>query len=127
MHVIDIEGRLGYNWARVKSRDSAIGATPSLDPAISHGRLRNHLDGLPGLPCRAARIRAGWVERIVSYSPERYVDTVTGRLIVVGRIDDVLVMIPYERESRTVTPVTVHATTRQQINLRLKTGRFANE
>ena len=67
------------------------------------------------------------IERIMRYSPERYVDTLTGRLIAVGRIDDVLVMIPYERESRTVTPVTVHATTRQQINLRLKTGRFANE
>jgi len=36
-------------------------------------------------------------------------------------------MIPYEAEARTITPVTVHATTRQQINLRLKTGRFANE
>ena len=67
------------------------------------------------------------IEHIVRYSAERYVDTLTGRLIAVGRIDDVLVMIPYETESETITPVTVHATTRQQINLRLKTGRFANE
>ena len=67
------------------------------------------------------------IEQIVRYSAERYVDTLTGRFIAVGRIDDVLVMIPYETESSTITPVTVHATTRQQINLRLRTGRFANE
>ncbi|MEA3376204.1 MAG: hypothetical protein U9R72_08440 [Chloroflexota bacterium] len=67
------------------------------------------------------------IERIVRYSAERYVNTLTGRLIAVGHIEDVLVMIPYEVESSTITPVTVHATTRQQISLRLKTGRFANE
>ena len=67
------------------------------------------------------------IEQILRYSAERYVDTITGRSIAVGRIDDVLVMIPYDTESKTITPVTVHATTRQQINLRLKTGRFANE
>lgn len=67
------------------------------------------------------------IEQLVRYAAERYVDTLTGRFIAVGRIDDVLVMIPYEIESKTITPVTVHATTRQQINLRLKTGRFANE
>ena len=39
----------------------------------------------------------------------------------------VLVMIPYEAEAKTITPVTVHATTRQQIKLRLKMGRFAIE
>lgn len=67
------------------------------------------------------------IEHIVRYSGERYVDTVTGRLITVGRLDDVLVMIPCETEQGSITPVTIHATTRQQINFRLKTGRFINE
>ena len=38
------------------------------------------------------------IEHTVRYSVERYVDTVTGRLITVGRLDDVLVMIPCETE-----------------------------
>jgi len=75
------------------------------------------------------------IEQIVRYSGERYVDTVTGRLITVGRIDDLLVMIPCDTEQGsimvgdcpTITPVTIHATTRQQINFRLKTRRFINE
>jgi hypothetical protein len=67
------------------------------------------------------------IEHIVRYSGERYVDTVTGRLITVGRLDDVLVIIPCETEQGSITPVTIHATTRQQINFRLKTGRFINE
>ena len=67
------------------------------------------------------------IEHIVRYSGERYVDTVTGRLITVGRLDDVLVMIPCETEQGSIMPVTIHATTRQQINFRLKTGRFINE
>ncbi|PIU91618.1 MAG: hypothetical protein COW33_05945 [Anaerolineae bacterium CG17_big_fil_post_rev_8_21_14_2_50_57_27] len=67
------------------------------------------------------------IEQIVRYSGERYVDTVTGRLIAVGRIDDLLVMIPCDTERGSITPVTIHATTRQQINFRLKTRRFINE
>ncbi|MBU4225989.1 MAG: hypothetical protein KKC71_09235 [Chloroflexi bacterium] len=67
------------------------------------------------------------IEQIVRYSGERYVDTVTGRLITVGRIDDLLVMIPCDTEQGSITPVTIHATTRQQINFRLKTRRFINE
>ena len=67
------------------------------------------------------------IEQIVRYSAERYVDNFSGRLIAVGDVEGTLVMIPYEVESKTITPVTVHATTRQQINLRLKTGRFTHE
>ena len=67
------------------------------------------------------------VEHIVRHSGERYSDTVTGRLIAVGRIDDLLVMIPCDTGRGSITPVTIHATTRQQINFRLKTGRFINE
>jgi len=40
------------------------------------------------------------IEHIVRYSGERYFDTVTGRLITVGRIDDLLV-------TKRVTPSTV--------------------
>ena len=67
------------------------------------------------------------IEQIVRYSSERYVDTVTGSLIAVGRIDDLLVMIPCDTEQGSITPVTIHVTTRQQINFRLKTRRFINE
>ena len=67
------------------------------------------------------------IERIVRHSGERYFDLATRRLVVVGRHDDTLVLVPYEREGDRITPVTVHATTRQQINFRLRTGRYRNE
>ncbi|MBC8262728.1 MAG: hypothetical protein H8E47_01205 [Anaerolineales bacterium] len=67
------------------------------------------------------------IEHIVRYSGERYFDTVTGRLIVVGHMDDLLVIIPCHTDQGSITPVTIHATTRQQINFRLKTERFINE
>ncbi|MBN1102225.1 MAG: hypothetical protein JXL84_02300 [Deltaproteobacteria bacterium] len=67
------------------------------------------------------------VEQILRYSSERYVDTVTGRLVAIGRHVKLLVMIPYERKGSTLTPVTIHATNRQQINSRLKSGRLRNE
>ena len=67
------------------------------------------------------------VKEILRYSSERYVDTVTGRLVAIGRHVELLVMIPYEREGHTLTPVTIHATNRQQINSRLKSGRLKNE
>ena len=67
------------------------------------------------------------VEHILRYSSERYVDTATGRLVAVGRHVNLLVMIPYERKGRTLTPVTIHATSRQQINSRIKSERFKNE
>jgi len=64
------------------------------------------------------------VEYIVRYSTERYMDTATGRLVAVGRHDQCLVMVPYEREGNVLTPVTIHVTTRQQVNSRAKSGRF---
>jgi hypothetical protein len=67
------------------------------------------------------------VEQILRYSSERYVDTVTGRLVAIGRHEKLLVMVPYEDKSGTVTPVTIHATSRQQINSRVKSGRLKNE
>jgi len=67
------------------------------------------------------------IEKILRYSGERYFDTVTNRLIAVGRHDERLIMIPYEKESDIIKPVTVHAVTRQQIKFRIKTGRFVNE
>jgi uncharacterized protein YuzE len=62
------------------------------------------------------------LERIIRYSSERYFDTETGRAVVVGRHNKQLVMIPYEVDNDTITPVTVHATCRQQIRFRLRTG-----
>ena len=64
------------------------------------------------------------IEQIVLFSEERYFDTATLRMIAVGRHTGLLVMVTYEEEGETVTPVTIHSTTRQQVNLRVKTGRF---
>jgi len=65
------------------------------------------------------------IEEIIRYSDERYLDTSTNRKVVVGRHDKTLVLIPYEiSENNTVTPVTIHATTRQQINYRVKSRRY---
>jgi hypothetical protein len=60
----------------------------------------------------------------VRFSEERYFDTATQRMVAVGRHGNRLIMIPYEQEGETVTPITIHATARQQINFRLRTGRF---
>jgi len=67
------------------------------------------------------------IGHIVQYSTERYYDITTQRLVVVGRHDKMLVLVPCEYEGDKVTPVTIHATTRQQINFRLKIGRFRSE
>ena len=67
------------------------------------------------------------LEHIIRHSSERYFDTETRRHVVVGRHIDQLVMIPFETHQEVVTPITVHAITRQQIRFRLNTGRFTNE
>lgn len=64
------------------------------------------------------------LEEIIRYSGEKYIDDATGRLIVVGKHGKDLVMIPYEEDESSITPVTVHATTRQQISYRIKSGRL---
>ncbi len=64
------------------------------------------------------------IESILRYSDERYFDNVTQRRIIIGRHDRLLVMIPYEQSGGKMNPITIHATTRQQINFRLKTGRL---
>jgi hypothetical protein len=64
------------------------------------------------------------LENILRHSEERYLDTTTQRVIAVGKHDQRLVIIPYELHGNDIIPVTIHATTRQQINFRLKTGRF---
>ena len=67
------------------------------------------------------------IKHIVRYSTERYYDVATQRLVAVGRHDKMLVLVPYEHQGDKITPVTIHVTTRQQINFRLKTGRFRSE
>jgi hypothetical protein len=67
------------------------------------------------------------IEQVVKHSSERYFDTETRRLVIVGRVGDGLAVIPCDTTQDTITPVTIHVTTRQQINFRLKTGRFVNE
>lgn len=68
------------------------------------------------------------IEEILRYSTERYYDTSTDRLVVIGQDGRMMIMIPYEKQDLdSVTPITVHATTRQQISYRLKSGRFQHE
>lgn len=64
------------------------------------------------------------VAHIVRFSSERYLDRAENRRIVVGRHGEELVVIPVEIDGEVITPVTIHKTTRQQINARLKSGRF---
>lgn len=67
------------------------------------------------------------IERIVRYAQERYFDTETGRRIVIGEHNQHLVMIAYEENNASITPITIHATSRQQVKFRIKTGRFSYE
>jgi hypothetical protein len=67
------------------------------------------------------------IEDILRYSKERYVDSESYRFVVIGDHEQKLVMIPYEEDETTITPITIHATTRQQIKFRLTTGRFTHE
>jgi len=67
------------------------------------------------------------VEKILRFGEERYLDTVTGRTVVVGKHGGLLVMIPYDMVGSDIVPVAVHATTRQQVNFRVKAGRFRHE
>jgi hypothetical protein len=64
------------------------------------------------------------IEEILRYSSERYFDSATQRMVVVGKHDSRLVVIPYDKDDDTIVPVTIHAITRQQIGVRLKSGRF---
>ena len=67
------------------------------------------------------------IENIIRYSQERYIDSETYRFVVIGEHGNKWVMIPYEETETTVAPVTIHATTRQQVKFRLTTGRFVYE
>ena len=67
---------------------------------------------------------AAEVEEIIRHSAERYTDTDSGRTVIVGRHDELLVLIPIETDGSTIVPITVHTTTRQQIRFRLQSGRF---
>lgn len=67
------------------------------------------------------------IEDIVRYSQERYFDVETQRRIVVGNHAGHWVIIPCEETETAITPVTIHATTRQQIKFRLNTGRLIYE
>jgi hypothetical protein len=64
------------------------------------------------------------IEEILRYSSERYFDNATHRMVVVGKHDSRLVIIPYDKDDDAIVPVTIHAITRQQIRFRLKSGRF---
>ena len=64
------------------------------------------------------------IEQIVRFSSERYFDTDTRRMVAIGRHGRWLVLVPYDQDEQTITPVTIHATTRQQLTLRLRRGRL---
>jgi len=67
------------------------------------------------------------IEHILRYSTERYFDTETHRLIAVGEQGNKLVMVSYDESETEIIPITIHATTRQQIKFRLTTGRLTYE
>ena len=67
------------------------------------------------------------IEDVVRYSTERYIDNVTGRLVAVGSHGRHLIMVPYEVDQGVMHPVTVHATTRGQVEARVRSGRFSYE
>jgi hypothetical protein len=67
------------------------------------------------------------LERILRFSPERYIDHASGRRLVVGSHGSRLVTIPYDLSEERMVPITVHRTSRQQINARLKSGRYTHE
>ncbi|MBI4515204.1 MAG: hypothetical protein HY699_05235 [Deltaproteobacteria bacterium] len=74
-----------------------------------------------------ARVRGfdlAGIEEIVRFSDERYFDTASQRRVAIGKHGRRLVMIPYEQAGDTLTPITIHATTRQQTNLRVRVGRY---
>ncbi|MBW2740214.1 MAG: hypothetical protein JRE64_15525 [Deltaproteobacteria bacterium] len=58
---------------------------------------------------------------------KRYPDNFFNLVVAIDRHEKLLVMIPYEQKGRSLKPVTIHATSRQQINPRIKSGRFKNE
>jgi len=64
------------------------------------------------------------LEGILRSASERYTDVATGRRVAIGKHGNTLVAIPYDLDKDAVIPVTVHATSRQQITYRLKSGRF---
>ncbi|MCI5131717.1 MAG: hypothetical protein D3904_09365 [Candidatus Electrothrix sp. EH2] len=64
------------------------------------------------------------IEEVLRYSSERYEDTMTDRMIAVGRHDNAFVMVPYEIRGNEIIPVTVHAIDRKQIAARLRSGRL---
>ena len=64
------------------------------------------------------------VIELLKHSTEKYFDTETNRNIIVGKHKNKLVLIPYEEDGDNVIPITIHATSRQQIKFRLTTGRF---
>ena len=65
------------------------------------------------------------IENILRYSSERYFNSKTNRRIVIGKHNKKLILIPYEIDNEhNIIPITVHATSRQQIKYRVKTGRF---
>jgi hypothetical protein len=67
------------------------------------------------------------LEQIILHSTERYFDTETRRKVVVGRYGNQFVIIPYEEDEGSITPITVHAITRNQIQFRIRTGRLTHE
>lgn len=67
------------------------------------------------------------IENILRFSMERYFDVSTQRLVFVGETKGQIVLIPYELIKKEIVPITIHSITRQQINFRIKTGRFKYE
>jgi tmRNA-binding protein len=71
--------------------------------------------------------RKNKIEHIIRFSTERYFDTETRRFVIIGKHGIKDVLIPYDKKGTTIIPVTIHATTRQQIRFRILSGRLEHE
>ena len=56
------------------------------------------LDRVHEVPAKFGGYDLATVEQILRYSSERYVDTVTGRVIAIGRHEKLIVMIPFTNQ-----------------------------
>lgn len=67
------------------------------------------------------------IEKILRYSSERYIDTDTGSHMAIGSMGTHVILVAYDVTEDCYEAITAHATNRQQISFRLKSGRNRHE
>ena len=72
-------------------------------------------------------MRVEWTDYIKYKARLRGFEIARIEEVVIGHHDGMLVIVPYEVNQDLITPITIHATTRQQIRFRIQTGRYTLE